>query len=181
MEEPTTKPSGSNPASPSSTYSETDRSEVKTPDGLAPAVWASLLSAACGSHPEVSAACRFEKRGIELSLRRARRHAALAPRSLPARSLGRRPAGQGPDLRQLACFFGALGGITRHPGDHHGQQDGRDEKRQQQQPEPVPQRVALVAGPVPPQDVAADDRDDPADSHQAEDQLVVSAQRTPGR
>ena len=38
MEEPTTKPSGSKPASPSSTYSDTDRSEVNTPAGLAPAV-----------------------------------------------------------------------------------------------------------------------------------------------
>jgi hypothetical protein len=50
MEEPMTKPSGSKPASPSSAYYETDRSEVKTPAGLAPAVWASLVSAARGSH-----------------------------------------------------------------------------------------------------------------------------------
>src|SRR5581483_4617264 len=50
MEEPTTKPSGSKPASPRSTYSETDRSEVNTPDGLAPAVCASRPSAARGSH-----------------------------------------------------------------------------------------------------------------------------------
>src|SRR6266700_6169586 len=50
MEEPTTKPSGSKPASPSRTYSETDRSEVNTPDGLAPAVCASRPSAAFGSH-----------------------------------------------------------------------------------------------------------------------------------
>src|ERR1700724_1098365 len=50
MEEPTTKPRGSKPASPSRTYSETDRSEVNTPDGLAPAVCASRLSAAFGSH-----------------------------------------------------------------------------------------------------------------------------------
>src|SRR5215469_11331931 len=50
MEEPTTKPSGSNPASPSSTYSDTDRSEVKTPAGLAPAVFASRPLATCGSH-----------------------------------------------------------------------------------------------------------------------------------
>src|SRR5579875_1508621 len=51
MDEPTTKPSGSKPASPSSTYSDTDRSEVKTPDGSAPAVCASRVSAASGSHP----------------------------------------------------------------------------------------------------------------------------------
>src|SRR5258708_5780152 len=38
-----TKPSGSKPASPRSTYSDTDRSEVNTPAGLAPAVCASLL------------------------------------------------------------------------------------------------------------------------------------------
>src|ERR1700760_207714 len=49
MDEPTTKPSGSKPASPSSTYSDTDRSEVNTPPGFAPAVSARRLSAACGS------------------------------------------------------------------------------------------------------------------------------------
>src|SRR5215469_8801804 len=49
IDDPTTKPSGSKPASPSSTYSDTDRSEVKTPPSEAPAVCASLESAACGS------------------------------------------------------------------------------------------------------------------------------------
>ena len=52
-----TKPSGSKPASPSSTYSDTDRSEVKTPDGSAPAVWASRVSAACGSQSAPSGPC----------------------------------------------------------------------------------------------------------------------------
>src|SRR5580704_19240001 len=64
MDDPTTKPSGSNPASPSSTYSETDKSEVKTPDGSAPAVWASLLSAACGSQSAASPAGLLAKSGI---------------------------------------------------------------------------------------------------------------------
>ena len=54
MDDPTTKPSGSNPASPSSTYSETDKSEVKTPAGAAPAVFASLPAAACGSQVAAS-------------------------------------------------------------------------------------------------------------------------------
>src|SRR5690242_13660205 len=65
MEEPTTKPSGSKPASPRSTYSETDRSEVNTPDGLAPAVCASRLAAACGSHAaEPWSCCWLPKSGI---------------------------------------------------------------------------------------------------------------------
>src|SRR5215469_13428785 len=67
MEEPTTKPSGSNPASPSSTYSDTDRSEVKTPAGLAPAVFASRLSATCGSHTPAPWFCWFENSGIATS------------------------------------------------------------------------------------------------------------------
>src|ERR1700745_1098117 len=54
MEEPTTKPRGSKPASPSSTYSDTERSEVNTPDGVAPAVLARRLSAAGGSHADPS-------------------------------------------------------------------------------------------------------------------------------
>ena len=56
MDEPITKPSGSNPASPSSTYSETDKSEVKTPVGTAPAVWASLPAAVGGSQVAASPA-----------------------------------------------------------------------------------------------------------------------------
>src|SRR5215469_4260706 len=67
MDEPTTKPSGSNPASPSSTYSDTDRSEVKTPDGSAPAVLASRLSAACGSHTGPSLSCCPGNSGIVAS------------------------------------------------------------------------------------------------------------------
>ena len=43
-------------ASPSSTYSDTDRSEVNTPAGSAPAVWASRPSAASGSQLLSSAA-----------------------------------------------------------------------------------------------------------------------------
>src|SRR5258708_39777494 len=69
MEDPTTKPSGSNPASPSSTYSETDKSEVKTPDGSAPAVGASLLSAACGSQAAASPAGLLANSGMWLSSR----------------------------------------------------------------------------------------------------------------
>ena len=68
MEEPTTKPSGSKPASPSSTYSDTDRSEVNTPDGLAPAVLARRLSAAGGSHADPSWFCGGAKGGISGSL-----------------------------------------------------------------------------------------------------------------
>src|SRR5689334_25125984 len=65
MEDPTTKPSGSKPASPSRTYSETDRSEVNTPDGLAPAVCASRLPAAGGSHvAEPWSCCWLPKIGI---------------------------------------------------------------------------------------------------------------------
>jgi hypothetical protein len=40
-------------ASPRSTYSDTERSEVNTPAGLAPAVCASRPSAAGGSHVAV--------------------------------------------------------------------------------------------------------------------------------
>jgi len=50
--------------SPSSTYSETDKSEVKTPDGSAPAVWASLLSAAAGSQAAASPAGLLAKSGM---------------------------------------------------------------------------------------------------------------------
>src|SRR5215469_14789322 len=67
MEEPTTKPSGSNPASPSSTYSDTDRSEVKTPPVLEPAVFASRPSAMCGSHAEAFWFCWLENCGIVAS------------------------------------------------------------------------------------------------------------------
>src|ERR1700730_5399543 len=101
MEEPTPKPSGSNPASPRSTYSETDRSEVKTPVGLAPAVCASLLSAACGSHREVSAAGRFENRGMGLSFEAGaaarcagtRQPTGPAPQDPAGQLQGRRPSG----------------------------------------------------------------------------------------
>src|ERR1700744_1248515 len=64
MDEPTTKPSGSNPASPSSTYSDTDRSEVNTPPGFAPAVSARRLSAACGSHVAPAWSCPRLNNGI---------------------------------------------------------------------------------------------------------------------
>src|ERR1700760_2057038 len=64
MDEPTTKPSGSNPASPSSTYSDTDRSEVNTPPGVAPAVWARRLSAACGSQLAPAWSCPRLNNGI---------------------------------------------------------------------------------------------------------------------
>src|ERR1700761_9511733 len=64
MEEPTTNPSGSNPASPSSTYSDTDRSEVNPPPWRAPAVLASRPSAASGSQLEVFWPCGFENSGI---------------------------------------------------------------------------------------------------------------------
>src|SRR5690242_7903395 len=65
MEDPTTKPSCSKPASPSRTYSETDRSEVNTPDGLAPAVCASRPPAACGSHvADPWSCCWLPKIGI---------------------------------------------------------------------------------------------------------------------
>src|SRR6185503_7637149 len=49
MDDPTTKPSGSKPASPSRAYSDTDRSEVKTPPPAEPAVCARRPSAASGS------------------------------------------------------------------------------------------------------------------------------------
>src|ERR1700722_792366 len=64
IEEPTTKPSGSKPASPSSTYSDTDRSEVNTPASLAPTVLDSRPSAASGSHAPGSGLCGLEKSGI---------------------------------------------------------------------------------------------------------------------
>src|SRR5512142_709760 len=68
MEEPTTKPRGSKPASPRSTYSETDRSEVNTPEGLAPAVCASRVSAAFGSHTaEPWSCCWLPNSGIAAS------------------------------------------------------------------------------------------------------------------
>ena len=64
MDEPTTKPSGSKPASPSSAYSDTDRSEVNTAPGSAPAVWASRLSAACGSQVCASSGLLLPNRGM---------------------------------------------------------------------------------------------------------------------
>jgi hypothetical protein len=64
IDEPTTKPSGSKPASPSSTYSDTDRSEVNTPSASAPAVCARRLSAAWGSHVAVSSPDPLPNRGI---------------------------------------------------------------------------------------------------------------------
>src|SRR5712692_10190695 len=83
MDDPTTKPSGSKPASPSSTYSETDRSEVNTPAGLAPAVCASLLSAACGSQL-AAAPDGLAKRGMGSPFGGARGLRGLRMRSLPA-------------------------------------------------------------------------------------------------
>src|SRR5580704_6648849 len=68
MDDPTTKPSGSKPASPSSTYSETDKSEVKTPEGSAPAVWASLPSAAGGSQTAASSGGLLAKSGMDSPL-----------------------------------------------------------------------------------------------------------------
>src|SRR5258708_9094848 len=79
MEDPTTKPSGSNPASPSSTYSDTDKSEVKTPDGSAPAVCASLLSAACGSQAAASPAGLLANSGMWLSSGQIHGVPAMAP------------------------------------------------------------------------------------------------------
>src|SRR5580692_8506100 len=67
MDDPTTKPSGSNPASPSSTYSETDRSDVETPAGTAPAVCASLPAAASGSQVAAPSAGLLLKSGMRLS------------------------------------------------------------------------------------------------------------------
>src|ERR1700722_9082245 len=67
IDDPTTKPSGSNPASPSSTYSETDRSDVKTPAGTAPAVWASRPAAASGSQVAAPSAGLLLKSGMRLS------------------------------------------------------------------------------------------------------------------
>src|ERR1700760_1449807 len=64
MDEPTTKPSGSNPASPSSTYSDTDRSEVNPPPCLAPAVSARRPSAACGSQLAPAWSCPRLNNGI---------------------------------------------------------------------------------------------------------------------
>ena len=64
IDEPTTKPSGSKPASPSSTYSDTDRSEVNTPSASAPAVCARRLSAAWGSHVAGASADPLPNRGI---------------------------------------------------------------------------------------------------------------------
>ncbi len=48
-------------------YSDTDRSEVKTPAGLAPAVFASRVSAACGSHTAGFWFGWFENSGIVAS------------------------------------------------------------------------------------------------------------------
>src|SRR5579871_6488661 len=91
MEEPTTKPSGSKPASPSRTYSETDRSEVNTPDGLAPAVCARRLSAAFGSHTAESwFCCWLPNSGIVASCRAGER----APLPLPGPSLALRGVAQ---------------------------------------------------------------------------------------
>src|SRR5258708_133873 len=69
MDEPMTKPSGSKPASPSSTYSETDRSEVNTPVSSAPAVCASLVPAACGSQVAELALGWLRTRGVRELLR----------------------------------------------------------------------------------------------------------------
>src|ERR1700683_3393875 len=80
MDDPTTKPSGSNPASPSSTYSETDKSEGKTPAGAAPAVWASRPAAACGSQAAEPSAGLLPKSGMRFSFGQIHwRIAALGP------------------------------------------------------------------------------------------------------
>src|SRR5271165_3733662 len=68
MDEPSTNPSGSNPASPSRTYSETDRSELKTAASSAPAVCDSLPLAASGSQVLVVELDWLENNGIECSL-----------------------------------------------------------------------------------------------------------------
>src|SRR5712691_6221775 len=91
MDDPTTKPSGSKPASPSSTYSETDRSEVNTPAGLAPAVCASLLSAACGSQL-AAAPDGLAKRGMGSPFGGAPR-AARPEDAQPTGRMRSRPAG----------------------------------------------------------------------------------------
>src|SRR6185437_3296772 len=67
MDDPMTNPSGSKPASPRRTYSETDRSELNTPSSTAPAVCASLVLAASGS--QGAAAGWLENNGIGLLLR----------------------------------------------------------------------------------------------------------------
>src|SRR6266700_3820131 len=64
MDEPMTNPRGSKPASPSRTYSDTDRSELNTPASTAPAVCASLVPAASGSHAAAAAAGLLENDGI---------------------------------------------------------------------------------------------------------------------
>src|ERR1700733_5487473 len=65
MEDPTTKPSGSNPAPPRSTDSDTDRGEGKPPDGSAPPVFASRESAAGGSQDAVVwPGCWLENNGM---------------------------------------------------------------------------------------------------------------------
>src|SRR3984957_12500007 len=86
MDDPTTKPSGSNPASPSSTYSETDRSEVNTPAGAAPAVCASLVAAACGSQAGAASVGLLLKSGIRLSSGRIHRVRKTGASLLAARS-----------------------------------------------------------------------------------------------
>src|ERR1700728_3311266 len=98
MDDPTTKPSGSNPASPSSTYSEPDRSEVKTPAGTAPAVCASLPAAASGSQVAAPSAGLLLKSGMRLSSGQTDpgRSDEAKPTRGRSRAVGRRPRRRSP-------------------------------------------------------------------------------------
>src|ERR1039458_819648 len=126
MDDPPTKPSGSNPASPSSTYSETDKSEVKTPAGAAPAVCASLLAAACGSQVAESSACLPPKSGMGLSSGQGPRAVAAMPGGdqMPRRPSG--PADESSPLRRarLARNWTLENAVEeidlRTPGGHSG-------------------------------------------------------------
>src|SRR5512146_575707 len=111
MDDPTTKPSGSKPASPSSTYSETDRSEVKTPPAAEPAVCARRPSAASGSQVAPGPA-GLENKGMTSPSGRAPPGAETAGAQPTGRAAATRPGaprlGEGRVNAPLTPVFGGV-------------------------------------------------------------------------
>src|SRR5215475_3395182 len=115
MDDPTTKPSGSKPASPSRTYSDTDRSEVKTPPPAEPAVCARRPSAASGSQVAPGPA-GLENKGMTSPSGRAPPGAVTAGRQPTGRSAVTRPGSPRPgDGCVNAPLTTVFGGVTMIP------------------------------------------------------------------
>jgi MFS family permease len=73
---------------------------------------------------------------------------------------------------------GASGRVAGDPVEQRRKQDSREQQRQEQQLEPVPQGAVLgVPRPAPAQGVTADHGDDPPGGQDSRDELLVRAQR----